>query len=85
MAIEIFYSTSTNISDKFSKSNSSAFHFSECFWLCDGYRGLFNNLLMSTLDGTITSKKGNSIYILVSKKLYLKVTSLASELHNENR
>ena len=46
---------------------------------------LFNDLLVSALDGAITSEEGDGAAILISEQLDFQVPSGASELHDENR
>jgi hypothetical protein len=60
-------SSGTDIPDKLGQTNSGAFHLLKRFWLRDGHRGFFNDLLVATLDGTIAAEERNRISILISQ------------------
>ncbi|KAH3668228.1 hypothetical protein OGAPHI_001982 [Ogataea philodendri] len=84
VGVKVLDSTSRNVSNQLTKSHSSRLHLSESFWLCDGDRSFFNNLLVSSLNRTISSEQRNVITVLIGQELHFQVSSGTSQLHDED-
>ena len=73
-----FYCPGTHVTDELRKTHGSALHFLKRIRVGDSNGSLLDDLLMPPLYGTVTSEKRDRVAILVSKKLNLQVTRLAS-------
>ena len=73
-----------DVADELRETNGSALHFLERLVIRDCDRGLFDDILVATLDRAITAEERNGVSVLVSKELNLQVTRLTSELHDED-
>ena len=60
-------SSGADISDKLGQTNGSTLHFLESILLCNGHGGFFNDLLVTTLDGTIATEERDRVSILISQ------------------
>jgi len=85
VGVEIFNGSGGNISNKLSQTNGCLFHFSEGFLAGDGDRGFFDDLLMSSLDGTISTKERDIRAILIGQQLNLQMPSIPCHFHDKNR
>jgi len=85
VGVEIFDGTSGYVTDETTKRDSGLLHVLESLRAGNRDGSLFDNLLMTTLNGTITSEKRDVVSVLVSKKLYFQVASATRELHDEDR
>src|SRR5271168_4026787 len=83
MRIEVLNCSSRDITHKTAQSYCCLLHCLESSLLCNRNRGLLNNLLMSSLDGTISAEERNVVSILVSQQLNFQMSSISSKLHNE--
>lgn len=61
----------TDISDELRQSNRSALHLLESLRVRDGYRRLFDDLLVPTLDRAVTTKERNCVAVLIGEELDL--------------
>jgi len=52
---------------------------------CDSYGGFFNDLLVTTLDGTIATEERDRVSILIGQQLNLEMARLAGKFHNKYR
>ena len=83
--VEVLDGTSRNVSDQPTEAHSSALHGLESGLFSNSHGGLLDNLLVTTLDGAITTEEGNVVAVLISQQLHLEMASVTSQLHNEDR
>jgi hypothetical protein len=60
-------SPSADISNKFGQTNGSTLHLLKSPLLCDGYGGFFDDLLVTTLDGTTAAQERDRVSIPISQ------------------
>jgi hypothetical protein len=82
--VQVLDGTSRDVSDQATKADSSALHSLEGRLLGDSDRSLLNNLLMTTLNGTITTEQGDVVTVLISQQLNLQMAGVSSQLHDED-
>jgi hypothetical protein len=58
---------SADISDELGQTNGSTLHLLKSFLLCDSHGGFFDDLLVTTLDGTIATEERDRVSILISQ------------------
>lgn len=61
------------------------FHLFKNFWFGNNSRGFFDNFLMSSLNGTISAEKRDSIAVIISKQLHFQMPRTFCQFHNEYR
>jgi hypothetical protein len=82
--VQVLNGTSRHVTHKTSQTHSGLFHLVEGQWLGNGDGRLLDNLLMSTLNRTISAKQGNVVSVLIGEQLHLQMSSVACKLHDEN-
>jgi hypothetical protein len=75
--VEVLDSSSGDVSDELGESDSCLFHLLKLLGSSNGDRGLFDDLLMTSLNGTISSKERNSVTVLIGNKLDFEMSSRA--------
>ena len=85
VGVEVLDGTSRDVTDELTETNSGILHSLERVGLRDGDGSLFDNLLVTSLNGTITTEQGDVVSVLISKKLDLKMAGVAGKLHDKDR
>lgn len=75
----------TNVSDELGQSDGSLLHLLKLLGRSDADGSLLNDLLVSSLDGTVSTKEGDGIAVLIGEKLNLEMSSRAGKSHDEDR
>ena len=83
--VQVLDGTGSDVTNRRGQTLGSTLHFFECFGLDDGRRTFLENLLESTLGGTVTTVQGNSISVFISNNLDFNVTGVFTKLHDKNR
>jgi hypothetical protein len=84
VGVEVLDGTGGDVTNELTETNSGILHSLERIGLRNGNGSFLNNLLVASLNGTITTEEGDVVSVLISKKLDLKMSSVASKLHDEN-
>ena len=82
--VQILHSSCTLVSNVLGKTLSGKFHLMESFFGHDSGRSLLKDFLETTLGRTITSIKSDGISVLISDNLNFNVTSILTQLHDED-
>ena len=85
MGVQVFDGTSRDIADQLPQAHRGALHCLEGVGLCNGDRGLFNDLLVSSLNRTVSAKDRDVVSVLIGEQLHLQVSGVTGKLHNEDR
>ncbi|CAI6094402.1 unnamed protein product [Clonostachys chloroleuca] len=82
--VQVLDSTGGNVTDQFTQTDGRILHGLECVGLgnCDGC--FFDNLLVTSLNGTVSAKERDVVSVLISQKLHLQMSGIASQLHDED-
>jgi hypothetical protein len=74
MRVEVLDRSGRNVTDEFGEPYCGLFHLFKLFRSRDGDGRLFDDLLVSSLDGTVSTKKRDRIPILIGNELDLQMT-----------
>ena len=85
MGVQVFDGTCRDIADQLPQAHRGALHCLEGFGLCNGDWGLFNDLLVSSLNRTVSAKDRDVVSVLIGEQLHLQVSGVTGELHNKDR
>ena len=78
-------SSGGDVSDELGESDGGLLHLLEPLGLGDGDGGLLNDLLVSSLDGAVSSEQRDGVSVLVRKQLDLEMSRRPGEGHDEDR
>src|SRR5699024_263084 len=85
MRVQVFDGTSTDVADQLPHAHRSALHCLVGVVLCNGERGLFNDLLESSLNRTVSAEVRELVSVLIGEQLHLQVSGVTGKLHDEDR
>ena len=82
--VEVLDGTGRDVTNELTERDSCLLHLGESRLSCNGDGSLFDNLLMSALDGAVTTEERDVVAVLIGKKLDFQVASIACKLHDED-
>ena len=82
--VEVLDGSGSVVSNGLSQTLGGRLHLLEGVRLGNGGRTFLEDLLETTLGGAITSVQSNGVSVLVTDDLNFQVTSILTELHDEN-
>ena len=82
--VQVFHCSCVRILNRFGQSHSGLFHLLPDCWLGCHRRSFLDNLLMSSLHGTVATIESNGISVLIGNELDFQVTSILRQFHDKN-
>jgi hypothetical protein len=82
--VQVLDGTCRHVTDQATQRHSSLLHLLESLCAGNGDGSLLDNLLMSTLDRTVTTEQRDVVAVLISEQLDFQMSGVAGKLHDED-